>query len=247
MANESGEAPAWVTIAGAILSLIAAVFVAIITIYGGMRIESIKSDTAQLTRDIEQQDIDLRKQIFEAEERSRTRAILTEWVPRLVSDQEPDQATARAVLFVLFPNDATRYVSLALESLTPGSLSKKEKDELIEQARQVDQMVGPWIIVIGTSTDLKGAESQAERAAQEDGTPSPVSIYQRDGKYVTTVGDSPNQTQAESIALGVRETIEQSAYVVDLSSWCPKPEEKASIDAGERQIVEYECEEPQSN
>ncbi|MCH8899134.1 MAG: hypothetical protein IH942_01420 [Acidobacteria bacterium] len=236
MANEASKI-------AAALSGISLVGVAFISVFGTIRIESIKNDTAALDRQLQQQEINLKQQVFEAEEKSRTRAILTEWIPKLISGGDSEQKTARAILFVLFPNNASTYVTLAFESLS--EIEKEEQAETIaevlEQAEVVGELVGPWTIVIGSDSDSEAAEFEVKTILElEDGF-TPVRIYHRNDLFATTVGDFATQTQAESAVLAVRDKVRNSAFVVDLQSWCPVTDKGAFLSGDGLEIVQYEC------
>lgn len=207
-----------------IFSLISVVGVAFISIYGGIRIESIKDDTASLDRQIQQQEVDLKRQIFEAELKASTNAILIEWLPGLVSESISERRSARAVLFALFPDEAPGYVSRALTAAEEGVLTEAEKEEVQKQIEEIIERTGPWIVVVTTHNDLDSARSKAKDLAGMEDIPTPISIYLRDNRYVVTVGELPSEAEANSALIVVREKVTLGAFTRDRSAWCPNPD-----------------------
>ncbi len=234
----------WIQDKAPIFTLIGVIGVAFISIFGAIRIESIKDDTAALDRELKQQEVELKRQVFETEKETRTQEILKEWIPKLIGVEASDQRAARAILFVLFPDEADKHISLAFQSLSEAEKIAQAETitEISDQAVQVSESVGPWLIVISNDTDLESARSQAARAAKGGEAPTPVRIYHRGDLYVTTVGDFPDRVDADSATLAVRETITVSAHVVDLQDWCPNADSGKSVVVLGQKISEHECE-----
>jgi hypothetical protein len=85
------------------LSAISALLVAAIGIYGSSRLEEIKQET---TRVAQAQTIALEREKLRSEQQARLEKNMQELVPKLIGDNENEQRTAEALLFILYPNDA---------------------------------------------------------------------------------------------------------------------------------------------
>ena len=230
----SKQAPGRITIATAVLSLISALMVAIIGLTGNIRIEEIRSQTTaaqgevdRLNAAIKQAEVALEQRKFDAEQQARRDQVITTYVPRLLSSDQSEKQAAVAILFILYPNEAKDILARVAESL--GEETAVALEETLKQATILDKKVGEWAIVIGSDTTLESAEYEATRAEEQGYTPL---IYLKGDWFATTVGPFPTQTEAESVNIAVRSTIRESAFVVNLNSWCPQPIQKSGY---------YEC------
>jgi hypothetical protein len=227
------QAPAWVTFAAAILSLISALLVAIIGYFGNTRIAELQSETSNaqlelqrevesLNASIEKAEVELAYQKFGAEQQARQDEIVMKYVPQLLSSNESDNHVATAVLFVLYPNDAEDILSRVRQSL-----SDEEKagtlGQTIDQAKELGEQVGDWAIRIGSDEELEGAQFEVQRAEEQGYT---AVIYLQGAWYITTVGPFSTQTDAERENITIRSTIREGASVINLNSWCPQKEQK---------------------
>ena len=90
-----------------------------------------------------------------------------------------------------------------------------------EQAGTLGELTGPLTIVSASSRTLEDAEFEVYRAEQEGH--APVLILKRGEYFATTVGDFSDRGEAETLFFLVRADIRDSAYLVNLDTWCPRP------------------------
>lgn len=253
MKNETRQKgmPAWATIVAAVLSLVSAVAVAVIGYQsivlqteiansieqGKLTLEQAKLELEKESTGLKQEGLALDKSRFEAEQRARRDAIIKEYVPMLLSPNELDRQTAVAVLFVIYPNDATVILSQVAEALDEDQARVFEP--LIEQAQNLDEKTGDWAVVISTDPDLEGTEWEVETATDYG---YGATVYLIDDWFVTTIGPFSTELQAESARITVRTTFpggdyRQGAYVVNLNTWCPQH----SAEQDEQGRTYFEC------
>jgi hypothetical protein len=139
------QVPTWITIATAFFSFISTVLVAFIGVTANIRIEEIRSQTAsaqneiaKLNASIKESEVALEQRRFDAEQRARHDQTIIDYVPKLLSSNDPEKQAAIAVLFVLYPNEAKDILSRVAESL--GEDSAAELEQSIEQ-RNVSSIV----------------------------------------------------------------------------------------------------------
>ena len=206
--------------------------------FGSWRIEGVKTETDRLRISVEQQQVDLTRMALENEQQARRWAVLANWIPQVINPASRTAKEARAVLFVLFPDEAVQILANAFDSLTEEERAPQQDtiDEVIQQAEDLADRTGPWTVVLGGTPDLE-ATSDAVTKALDLGY-SPVRVYLRDDLHVVTVGDFPTEGDAESTSLVLREQILESAFVVDLAQWCPEATEEPTED---EQINLFRC------
>ena len=214
------------SIATPVLALISALGVAVIGVLGNTQLEEIRSQTSAAKTEVERLSVSIRAEEvvleqhkFDAEQQNRRDTIVMEYVPKLLSADPDDRDVALATLFVLYPNEANDILSSVAESL--GHEQGEALKPAIRQAESLSAKVGSWAVVSASSSTLESAQSEGSRAEEEGCTP--VVIYKRGEWFATTVGDFPSQGEAESANIAIRSKIRESAYVVNLQSWCPNP------------------------
>jgi hypothetical protein len=201
-------------VATVVLSVISTLLVAFIGIYGSSRLEEIKNQAAAATQE---KTIQLEREKLKSEQQARLEKILLQYVPKLVGSNEAERKNAIAILFILYPNDAKTYIDRAAASL--GTDEKAVLQTTIEQAQGLDAKTGPWTIVVGSDLSLEDAKAEVQNAAKQGYTPAV--IYKRNQWFGTTVGNYPSQEVANSENVAVKSKIRNSAFAVDLGSWCP--------------------------
>jgi hypothetical protein len=188
----------------------------------------------------QQQTLDQAK--FEADQESRRTALLQTYIPDLIHGSPDQQADARAMLFVLFPNDiagvltrvqdalnSTNSVGDALRQYLNAIANAQRDGELAAitlQAEQLNDSTGQWAIVLGAYQAPKKAHNIA-RAIESKGY-TPAFVYSRslpnDNKskleYPVLVG-YPTESEADSVLLAIRaEPGVAGAFVVNINKWC---------------------------
>ncbi len=226
------QAPTWVIIFTAIMSLTSAVLVAYIGYTGNTRIAELQSQTdkaqielqaeiERLNTSLKEAEVVLEQNKFDATQESRRHDILIQYIPQLLSSAENEREVAVAVLFVIYPNEAKDILSNVKKSL--GEETNFDIEQVIKQAITLDEEVGEWVIAIGRDEDIAGAKDEASNARDQGYTPI---IYKIDNWYVTTIGPFPTEVKAESVNITVRSKIREDAIVLNQNNWCGKPVQK---------------------
>jgi TPR repeat protein len=76
-----------------------------------------------------------------------------------------------------------------------------------------------WTVLIATDGSIDYPKRWVANAAQ--GGLGPVSVYVRDGKYLTTIGQFVTRAQAEKAAVSLRPKTRPDAVAIDLTNLCP--------------------------
>ena len=152
--------------------------------------------------------------------RATRQKFLTEYVPNLISHNDGDRTTATALLFILYPNEAKDILASLKKAV--GDQPALGLEQTLVRANALAVQTGSWAIVIGSDATFPDAQFEVARA-RDNGYPDGV-IYRRDGIFATTVGTFPDQSTAERSAIAVRLKIRNSAFVVNILSWCPVPQ-----------------------
>jgi hypothetical protein len=240
MSNGANGTSKVITIVTAVLSLVAALGVAFIGFLQAEITSSIEQDRLaleqarlelqteidRLNASMGQEELALAKLQFEAEQRTRRDNIIREYVPKLTSSNEEEKQIAVAVLFVIYPNEARDILSKVAEALNEEQAETFEI--LIKQAQSLDVKTGDWAVAISVDTDLDGAEWEV-KVANEQGYDAV--IYHKGNWFITIIGSFPTEVEAESAKITVRSTFpggayRETAYVVNLNSWCLQPVQK---------------------
>lgn len=231
------------TVVASALSLVGVIVVVVLTVQGNMETAELKNETEELRIEVEGelglQDLALRRQSQENEQKAREWSVLAKWIPLLVDGSDAQSRRARSVIFVLFAGEAEGHVNRAFSSLTSDEREGQEAaiEEVLGQAQEVDQNAGPWLVVVASAVDLDAAMVEVNRAIDAQFTP--IRVYQRTGSFFVTVGDFPGQPDADSMKLVAWETIGETAFVVDLQQWCPDAVEESLEEVVDFQL--FDC------
>lgn len=166
--------------------------------------------------DLQQQEINLSINRFEDDKSARRENILTTWVPLLVSEDESQQNAALAVLFALYPSEAEEILKTVKSSISQGN-QIAFLDEAIESAENLNEEQGTWIIVTATLKTKPEAEDWIEEHEPENFS---WSIYSFKEGYAPSGGPYPTKDAAEIALIGIRSTINPSAYLINLDTTC---------------------------
>jgi hypothetical protein len=174
-----------------------------------------------------------------------------QYIPKILSDNPIERRQAIAVYQELEPSEATlmlkRLAALeigptsaptpVLATPVPGPTSGSAlpgptatavpatptTSPLVEAVRNAEAVAAvTWSVVAGSDTDFQSALTEVNRARDEGFTA--LGVYLRDGYYATTVGAFPSEVEARSALIGVRAKVRDSAFVVNIASWCPRAE-----------------------
>jgi hypothetical protein len=167
---------------------------------------------------------------FDSQKEERRARVIVEQVPRLFSEKSQDVQAAKTALFVLYPNDSQSIFAYIAQSLSAGALSTPEVQEAVTtavaQAERLNMVVGDWAVVISSDADLAGAQDEVNRAQQANY--SGTTVYKRQDWYATAIGGFPSQSDADRASISIRTKIRDSAFVVNLSAWCPRPMDRGT-------------------
>lgn len=216
MENKVDKRSTWLAI---ISNILTPVLIAIIGLVGSLKLESIRSEISKSTLALETRKVDLERGRFDAEQHAQVDSVLAKYVPDVLHWDGWKHRPAIATLFVLYPNEAKNILSRIAQSVVHNPDYTPWFMPFVQLAESLDIMTGSWIVVIGSYPSLETAQSEGNRANQQGYTP--VVIYKRHEWFVTTVGDFPNQREADRALIPIRAKIKDGAFVVNLHSWCP--------------------------
>lgn len=195
----------WIPILSVLVSVISSIVVSVITSRANLTTKQIDSDT--------QTRLDQNKYDFSREERKDKR--LSENIPKLISSNESERKTAKAVIVYFYPDEAETILKAV--AITVGG---PQQQELTLNKQQVESINSQsWGIVIGGDTTLESAQTEVNRA--KNNGYDLIRIYYRQKYYRTTIGNFPTREEAERANISVSAKIRDSSYVVNLNTWCP--------------------------
>ncbi len=124
---------------------------------------------------------------------------------------------------------------LDMDSLKLASFRKKrfisENSKVIIASNEKDSIVSigsidtptteksVWTIVVGGKANLTGATNEKQKALE--GEFENAGIWYRNNYYRTCVGKYPSESSALTDLFKIKESINKTAYIVDLNKWCP--------------------------
>ena len=194
----------WIPVITIVVSVVSSIIASVITSRTTLAAQQIDSDT--------QIRLDQNKYDFSREERKDKR--LSENIPKLLSSNETEQKTAKAVIVYFYPNEAKNILD-AVAATT----SEAQQEELRLNAKQVEAINNQaWAIVIGGDTTLVNAQGDVKRA--KDNKYDLVRVFYRQNYYRTVIGVFSDRESAERANISVSAKIRDSSYVVNLNSWC---------------------------
>lgn len=123
--------------------------------------------------------------------------------------------------------DTLRKTQEALDIATKGLEQASEGQGNPEQAqsalRSINTIVGGRWIVVGADRTLEEAQFEANKARRAGYNPA---IYLRQNSYRTVI-EFPSDEEAKASLKAVRARLNDTAYLRDLSSWCPNPAQQS--------------------
>jgi len=195
----------WIPVITVVLSVASAIAAAVVTSRGALQGKQIDSDT--------QIRLEWNKYDFSREERKDKR--LSEVIPKLLSANESDRKSAKAVIVFFYPNDAK-----SILDAVAAQTSEAQREELKLDPRQVEAIkTQAWGIVIGGDTTQASAQGEVDRAKSKGY--DLVRVYYRQNYYRTVIAGFSDRESAERANISVTAKIRDSSYVVNLNSWCP--------------------------
>lgn len=203
--QQSGKLITWIPIITVVVSVTASIVASVITSRASVQTKQIDSDTQIL--------LDQSKYDFNREERRDKR--LSENIPKLLSSNESERKTAKAIIVFFYPEDAKTILDAVATTV-----GKEQKDQLTLTPEQVntikDQSYG---IVIGGDPSLNDARDEVNRAKRAGY--ELVKIFHRQSSYRTVIVGFSTKDAAERANIAVSAKIRDSSYVVNLDGWCP--------------------------
>jgi len=140
---------------------------------------------------------------------------LSENLPKLLSADENEKKTARAVIVFFYPNEAKNILDVVGSTLT-----EAQQEQLKLDTKQIEAInTQAWGIVIGGDTNLPSAQGEVKRA--KENKYDLVRVYYRQNYYRTVIGGFSDRESAERANIAVSAKIRDSSYVINLNSWCP--------------------------
>lgn len=229
MAEEPDNSPRWLPIVTVTSSLLSTIGVAALGLFGTIWNQEIQR---KINAENSDKTAQLERMKLEEQRRSRQKDIIIAYVPNLLSSNESEKKVAVGILFTIYPNEAKDILLRANQVLTSSNNDSANQNlknqnsnlKFIKQAEVLNNAVGYWTVVAGSDSDLEAAKFEAKRAIEQGY--SGVNIYERGTWFATTIGNFPNQGDAESANVAIRRNIRDSAFVVNLKSWCPQPKKR---------------------
>jgi hypothetical protein len=242
------------TVAVAAIAAAASIFGAVYAGLGNSKAADLQSRTNAAERQVqeavgslqagsqsEQQSLEQAK--FVADQEAHRTELLQTYIPELLHGTDNQQAEARAILFVLFPNDigdVIKRTQAAVETtrntgtqdLTEWlkAVQSNQLQALSDEADKLNSSTGEWAIVLGAYESPATAASLASAAEAKGYTPAFVYKRAVDGDpsaqlaYPVVLG-YPSESEADSVLLAIRtEPRSAGAFVVNLNKWCPTAE-----------------------
>jgi hypothetical protein len=238
-------------------SILTAIIVAIIPAYctaqtqgkqdeTNNRIAELKNQVDRSETDIKNGQLALEQGKIDIEEFKRQDELLKLYMPKLLGSNDADRAEALAVLFVLYHNHAKDVLNRVIQSQADSNNSMLMP--ALEQARSLDQLVGPWRVYISSDRTREAALFNA-KFTYDHASIKPVDIYHRkrgdDDLFIMVAGIFPDKSSAEYATIIARSSVRGTANIVDVSGLCPKAarQEDAQVtgDTGTYDVAQYEC------
>jgi len=213
--SERGEAPTWLTIVTAALAALATVFAATSGLV-------LQGKVAELETAVSRDQLVLERQVFEADQKARRDVLLGTYVPMLMSTEPGEVQSARAVLFVIFPNEANQILDNALKGAT--QQQQDALQDVLAEAEVIAAETGTWAIIVATLPDLDSARSLKAVVETDFG---PIGLFEKDKMWTVVRTDLPDKETAEGVLISIRSAVREDALVVNFNEWCPN-----RIDAG---------------
>jgi len=202
--QRTGKLITWVPIITVVVSVTASIVASIITSRASVQTKKIDSDTQIF--------IDQSKYDFNREERRDKR--LSENIPKLLSSNQDERRTAKAIIVFFYPNDAQTILDAVATTV-----GEAQKGELKLDPGQIEAIKNQtYGIVIGGDPNLADAQDEVNRAKRAGY--DLVKVYARQGSFRTVIGGFPTKDAAERANIAVSAKIRDSSYVVNLDSWC---------------------------
>jgi hypothetical protein len=133
---------------------------------------------------------------------------------------ENEQTRERAAkALILFGADAAPALMAASKQPNVSTSAANALAE-IQSTQTPDVQGGSWVILAGSDTTLEAAKYEYDRAVRANYKPE---LYKRGRWFVTTIGSFNSKGDAEKVLSEVQSQMRGSAFIVDLNSWCPKP------------------------
>lgn len=197
----------------AAISLLSALGVAFI----GYMSVNLQTDVENLDKKIKHEELMLEIKRFEAEQKKQRDELIKNFVPRLVNGDKSEKDEVLALLFVLYPNDASDILSRIGAALSNDRTGELEK--ILEKAGKVDSQTGDWGIVISSDGSLSEASYEVQNAKLHNYS---ANIYLKGRWYATVIGPFPNSDSAERANLVIKTKLNDTAFVVNYKKWCGK-------------------------
>jgi hypothetical protein len=216
------------------VALTVAVLAAVASLAAGLFSLVLNGRVAELETAVAREQLELARQEFSADEKARRNRLLTTYIPMIMSDTPNDVEAARAVLFVVFPNDAKAILESALKAATAATPEQQLiLEETVAVAEEVAAETGTWAVVISAEPDLPSAKS----AKAEAGDFGPLELLKRDDTWFVVRTDLPNQKTAEEVLIGVRGLLREDAFVVNFNEFCPNAQDLGADSDDETQTL----------
>jgi SPOR domain len=199
----------WIPVITVVLSVISSIIASVITFRTTIETKNIDSDT-QIRLAQNQYD-------FSREERKEKR--LSENIPKLLSSNEDEKKTAKAIIVFFYPSDAEK-----IFNEVAATASESQQSALRLDPKQVEAINNQsWGIVISADADLPNAQWEAQQAKDKAKNQEYdlVRIFHRQNYFRTVIGAFSDKELAERANISVSAKIRDSSYVVDLNTWCP--------------------------
>ncbi len=203
------------TIIATASSLLSVILVALVTYNSSIRVASIQADTQ-----VKMQDVQIRNEQrkLESDQRDQKQKFISENLPKLFSPNEVDRKITSSMFLIFYPDDAKSIFDSTAISST--GTQKTEYQNASREAASYNQQLGSWIIVAGGYQNFGDAKNAVDQATKL-GIGS-VTVYKKGNSYRLTIGSFPSREEAERANIAVRAKLLDTAYVVNLGSWCPK-------------------------
>jgi hypothetical protein len=103
----------------------------------------------------------------------------------------------------------------------------KEQEQEYEYLKTSKTTTVTWAIVIGSDTNLAGAQDEQKRAKAQQSqnktlVKSEIIIYERQGWYATVVKGIDQDNKDKTLGYW-REKFRPSSFLIDFNDWCKKP------------------------
>lgn len=210
--NEDAKRIPWFPLVTAVLSVFSALGVAYLAYLGAFAESKVKGEEVGVQR----AQITLQQSQFNAEVKRRDEERLMALIPLILHSDHGKVREGTVTLRLLMPERAPDILRVVETALT--AAERQRLQPTVQASTRAAAALGDWVIVIGGDRALEPAQHEASRAVKEGHTPT---IYQREGWYRTAIGPFPTRNDAESANIAARATLNQTAYVVSLPSWCP--------------------------